>query len=304
MARTREVLDFLPWALAIAVGCLVAAAVLLIPILSHARRAGRDSQSTITARNLLPLGADLTARVSDRVRDAVGQFDLPRDLRPEQMAALLHDGDPERAIAAALLDLQAAGVIDLDEDDRATVRRDADTSGLSDFQQRLLRCGSPGAATRVSSGATGALGALSQDVASRGWHTGRPDYVSYTPRLYAAFAGSTAAIMILFSTNLLLGGYWTYAIALYAAALLFLVLAWAFRSISPPSRRPLRARLDEPAVRPGRNGPNPPRQAWQSLVAQGNRRRGGGRARRRPGRGSPPPCAVRRSRARCSRRGP
>lgn len=35
--------------------------------------------------------------------------------------------------------------------------------------------------------------------------------------------------MILFSTNLLLGGYWTYAIALYAAALLFLVLAWAFR---------------------------------------------------------------------------
>ena len=100
VARTREVLDFLPWALAIAVGCLVAAAVLLIPILSPARRAGRDSQSTITARNLLPLGADLTARVSDRVRDAVGQFDLPRDLRPEQMAALLHDGDPERAIAA------------------------------------------------------------------------------------------------------------------------------------------------------------------------------------------------------------
>lgn len=227
VARSREVLDFLPWALAIAVGCLVAASVLLIPILTHARRAGRDNQSTITARNLLPLGADPTARVNDRVRDAVVQFDLPRDLRPEQMAALLHDGEPELAIAAALLDLQAAGVIDLDEDDRATVRRDADTSGLSDFQQRLLRI-IGGRNTRFE-WRDWALGALSQDVASRRWHTGRPDYVSYTPRLYASFAGSIAAIMILFSTNLLLGGYWTYAIALYAAALLLLVLAWAFR---------------------------------------------------------------------------
>ncbi len=142
------------------------------------------------------------------------------------MAALLHDGDPERAIAAALLDLQAAGVIDLDEDDRATVRRDADTSGLSDFQQRLLRI-IGGRNTRFE-WRDWALGALSQDVASRRWHTGRPDYVSYTPRLYASFAGSIAAIMILFSTNLLLGGYWTYAIALYAAALLLLLLAWAF----------------------------------------------------------------------------
>ena len=224
--RSPEVLDFLPWALLIAAGCAVAAALLLIPLITHARLAGRDDQSLVTPRNLLPLQDDPSARVSDRVRDAVVQFDLPADLRPEQMAVLLHDGSPERAIAAGLLDLESQGFVRIDTDGRASAVQAEGRVPESEFQRRLLRI-VQGRNTRFE-WRDWALSALYADATQHGWFTGRPDYTSYGPRLYAATTFTLGAICAAFATRLLIAGYWTFSLALYAVAGLFVVLGFAF----------------------------------------------------------------------------
>ena len=225
--RSPEVLDFLPWALLIAAGCAVAAALLLIPLITHARLAGRDDQSLVTPRNLLPLQDDPSARVSDRVRDAVVQFDLPADLRPEQMAVLLHDGSPERAIAAGLLDLESQGFVRIDTDGRASAVQAEGRVPESEFQRRLLRI-VQGRNTRFE-WRDWALSALYADATQQGWFTGRPDYTSDGPRLYAATTFTLGAICAAFSTRLLIAGYWTFSLALYAVAGLFVILGFAFR---------------------------------------------------------------------------
>jgi hypothetical protein len=235
VAHSPEVLDFWPWALLIAGGALVAAVIVLIPVLAHARLAGRDHRSRTTPRNLRPLGVDPTVRVNDRVRDAVVQFDLPADLRPEQMAVLLHDGDPDRAIAAALLDLEAQGAIVLAED--RVVSATGPGLDASAFQQRLLRILRRDN-TRFE-WRDWALGALYSDATGRGWFTGRPDYTSYGPRLYAAASLTLGVIIALYTSQILFSGYWSHAFAGYAVAILLIAISFAFRYSA--RRRPNRS---------------------------------------------------------------
>lgn len=239
VAHSDAVLDFLPTALALSAGILIAAIAIAIPVAWHARVAGRDDQAADTPPNLVPLIDGPVNRVDDRLRDAVVQFDLPADLRPEQMAVLRFDGQPERAIAAALLDLEAQGVIDIDRPKIVIrVRRDADRSEMSEFQRRLLTVLGHGAQSRPLENRDWALSALYTDAMARGWFRERPDYVSYGPRLWSAACLGFGLILGIYAGNMLIEGYWSFAMPLAAGVGFLWFLAWVFTYAE--RRRPIR----------------------------------------------------------------
>ncbi|HNQ06833.1 MAG TPA: DUF2207 domain-containing protein [Tetrasphaera sp.] len=250
VAHSDDVVDFLPMALALSIGILIAAIAIAIPVALHARVAGRDDQAADTPPNLLPLLDGPTNRVDDRLRNAVVQFDLPADLTPEQMAVLRFDGQPERAIAAALLDLEARGVIAIERPKvRVTVEAGADRSGISEFQRRLITVLGHDELTKPLENRDWALSTLYADAMGRGWFRHRPDYASYGPRLWSAACLGFGFILGVYTANMFLEGYWTFAMPLAAGMGFLLFLAWVFtyaerrRPIRTPKARALATQL-------------------------------------------------------------
>lgn len=219
------------WSWAIGAGGVAAGVLLTIPAMTHAWHAGRDHQSRHTPRNLVPLTPGPTVKVGDRVRNAVVQFDLPADLRPEQMAVLRHDGEPERAIAAAMLDLSARGLLSPAGDILG-----GDRAGISEFQRRLLAIRAR--ATTSFQGRDWALAALYDDPAMREWFADRIDYASYGARLYSTFGFSLALIIGFVGGQLLLEDGLRAAPALAGVVIFFLAVGVAFAYAA--RRRPVR----------------------------------------------------------------
>ena len=89
-----------------------------------------DDQAADTPPNLLPPWTDPPTEFDDRLGNAVVQFDLPADLTRSRWRCCGSTVNRSGAIAAALLDLEARGVIAIERPKvRVTVQAGADRSG-------------------------------------------------------------------------------------------------------------------------------------------------------------------------------